>query len=116
MLDRASGKVLKAHRVCYALFRGEPTGAVVRHSCDTPKCCNPAHLLLGSVQDNIDDRVARERTPRGEQHWRSKLTNVQRREIFLAAGTHEAISKRFGVSRALVSLIKEKKISAHVNT
>lgn len=116
MEDKASGKKLKAHRVAYALQRGPiPPGMLVRHSCDEPACCNPAHLLLGSTQDNIADRVSRQRTPRGEAHWHSKLTDDERREILGAPGTHESIAKKFGVSRATISLIKERKIGAHVH-
>ena len=116
MEDKASGKQLKAHRVSYLLNKGEiPFGALIRHTCDTSACVNPAHLLLGTTQDNIADKVARGRTPRGEGHWRSKLTDLQRQQIYGAPGTHESIAKQFGVSRATVSLIKERKISAHVN-
>ena len=34
---------------------------VVRHSCDTPLCCNILHLSTGSNKDNSDDKVSRRR-------------------------------------------------------
>jgi hypothetical protein len=45
-----------AHRVAYQLTHGPiASGLVIRHSCDTPPCCNPAHLLSGTQADNIAD-------------------------------------------------------------
>jgi hypothetical protein len=52
-----------AHRVAYQLTNGPvPRGTVVRHQCDNPACCNPAHLLAGSHATNVADRVARRRS------------------------------------------------------
>lgn len=60
----------KAHRVSYALVRGQiPAGAVVRHDCDNRLCVNPMHLRTGTQQDNVDDRQARGRTAAGDRHW-----------------------------------------------
>jgi hypothetical protein len=46
-----------AHRVAYILTHGPlPISApVVRHRCDNPPCCNPAHLCVGTQADNIND-------------------------------------------------------------
>jgi hypothetical protein len=46
-----------AHRLMWELSNGRTLlpGEVVRHSCDNPPCCNPAHLLVGSRADNIAD-------------------------------------------------------------
>lgn len=49
-----------AHRTAYELTHGPITGPlqkVVRHRCDNKACCNPAHLELGSHQDNALDRI-----------------------------------------------------------
>ena len=59
-----------AHRLAYLLANGSipagtrpdgKRGAVVRHDCDTPACCNPAHLRLGTQRDNVHDAIARGR-------------------------------------------------------
>jgi hypothetical protein len=44
---------------------------------------NPAHLFLGTHQDNMDDRNAkgRNRPRRGEGHGMVKLTSAQVRDI-----------------------------------
>jgi hypothetical protein len=36
-------------------------GLFACHRCDTPLCCNPAHLYWGTCQQNTDDMVARGR-------------------------------------------------------
>lgn len=57
-----NGKRTTAHRLSYELSNGEiPAGVLVRHTCDNPPCCNPAHLILGTHLDNAADRVARGR-------------------------------------------------------
>lgn len=51
-----------AHRVAWAIEHGcEPGDAVIRHSCDRPICCNPAHLLSGTALDNVHDAIERGR-------------------------------------------------------
>lgn len=51
-----------AHRVAYEIRFGQlPAGVVLRHSCDNPPCCNPAHLVPGTQADNMQDMVRRGR-------------------------------------------------------
>lgn len=64
-----------AHRVAYRIGQGEiPEGLVVRHTCDNPCCCNWQHLLLGTHLDNVNDRIKRDRSAKGEGNGRAKLT------------------------------------------
>lgn len=49
-----------AHRLAFELATGvAPGGLVVMHSCDTPACCNPFHLSLGTQGDNVRDAAAK---------------------------------------------------------
>ena len=55
------GKSIQAHRIAYRLTRGAlPAGLVVRHRCGVGGCCNPAHLMIGTQQQNSWDRYARD--------------------------------------------------------
>jgi hypothetical protein len=81
-------KCYAAHRLAYALANGLdywtiPTRMHVRHICDNPPCCNPAHLALGTAQDNINDMRSRgrERHPGGYESKQTKLTREQVEEL-----------------------------------
>lgn len=52
-----------AHRFSYELKHGKGSakGKIIRHTCDNPPCCNPNHLVKGSQQDNMNDKIARGR-------------------------------------------------------
>jgi len=74
------GERTDAHRVAYALSKGPITaGQVIRHSCDTPRCVRPAHLLEGSQRDNIIDMGTRDRHP--NYHPRAVREEIIRRQL-----------------------------------
>lgn len=78
---RYQGERSNAHRIVYCkthnLLLADIKGLVVRHTCDNARCVNPEHLVLGTHQDNMDDRHIRKRTSRGVAMPQAKLTAEQ---------------------------------------
>lgn len=52
-----------AHRASYVAFVGPipDDKPFVLHTCDIKKCINPEHLWVGTHQDNMDDKVRKQR-------------------------------------------------------
>lgn len=52
-----------AHRLAWMARTGQSLGRLqfVCHRCDNPPCINPAHLFVGSPQDNMADMTAKGR-------------------------------------------------------
>ena len=54
------GGMRRVHRLVYTLCIAPiPAGLYVLHNCDNMGCCNPAHMRLGTQQDNMADRWTR---------------------------------------------------------
>lgn len=61
------GKYYKAHRVAWELTSGPiPTGAVVRHTCDTYDCVRPGHLTIDTRLSSNDVLKIRARLQAGD--------------------------------------------------
>jgi hypothetical protein len=61
-------RTIGAHRLAYLFTYGViQAGLCVLHRCDNPPCCNPAHLWLGTSQENINDMIRKDRLARGDR-------------------------------------------------
>lgn len=77
-------KEMLAHRLSYQMAHGSiPDGLDILHTCDTPACVNPDHLVAGTHSDNMRDMIAkgRRRSFAGELSSTAKLTWEKVREI-----------------------------------
>jgi hypothetical protein len=55
-ISRGGYGAVAAHRLAFEVYKGRiPPGLCVLHKCDTPACCNPDHLFLGTQKDNSVD-------------------------------------------------------------
>lgn len=106
------------HRAIWEIHIGPiPKDLVVRHSCDNRKCGRLDHLALGTPDDNSKDMVARNRQAKGEANkGGGKLTEAQVSFIKAAISTPNAeLAHTYGVSKALIGQIKNRRIWTHVN-
>ena len=118
----------RANRVCWIMKHGMiPDGKHVLHNCpngDNPGCVNPAHLWLGTIDDNQKDSMRKGRRPTGDKHGlrlhpeavqrgennpQAKLTSRDviaiRRAGERGGLTHRQLADGFNVSRANIGLI-----------
>jgi len=91
-----------AHVWAYELTHGPvPPGLYVCHTCDTPLCCNPAHLWPGTNGQNIADMYAK---GRGERRGRKREIDYDQVRTLYAHGlTQDQIAERLGCSQSAVS-------------
>lgn len=101
-----------AHRVIYALAHGDPIESAalrdtkgrgfVRHTCDNPPCCNPAHLLRGTHQDNMNDKVERGR----QKQWGGGIGSPRAKftadEVFFIR-----LQKKYGATLNALALLHD---------
>jgi hypothetical protein len=114
------GKLTRAHRAAWELVNGPiSNGLHVLHTCDNPPCVNPAHLWLGTNQDNMVDMVAKGRAnrPTGEKHTRAKLTEAAVRGI--RKGNDDGLSysdlaAKFKIHRATIAQVVTRKTWKHI--
>lgn len=108
-----------SHRVAWYLHSGKwPANIIVRHKCDNAACCNPNHLELGTHQDNVADRVKRDRSARGESVGSSKLTERDVRAIrkrYDKGWKMAALAHRYGVNKSTISQIVHRITWEHVS-
>lgn len=108
----------RAHRWSWAYHNQSriPLWGQVCHSCDNPRCVNPAHLFLGDAQANADDKMAkgRHRVQRGEECKGAKLTEEQARAILADPRPYTTIASDFGVTRMTVNDIKRRVSWQHI--
>lgn len=96
-----------AHRLAYQEFVGSiPAGMLVCHSCDVRPCCNPAHLFIGTIDDNQKDSARKGRMHCGTSNYNHKLTAEAVREIRASDKTSTALARQFGVCVATLCMAR----------
>lgn len=118
-IDGTRSQVL-AHRFAAAdAFGPIPKGAHVLHSCDRPKCVNPAHLRFGTHQENMAEKIAKGRQRAGvvfgSAHKDAKLTPEAVLEIRASSETTKSLARRFGVTQQALGAARKGLTWRHVN-
>lgn len=103
--------------IAFELFYGDvPAGKQVQHTCDNPRCCNPAHLYAGTQKQNVQDmhslgrwKLTQPNVHKGQNNKMAKLTDLQVLDIKrrIASGeTNISIADDYPVTHGAISLIK----------
>lgn len=97
-------------RVVYCEYHGIALGSikglVIRHQCHNPRCINPAHLLLGTHKDNMQDCIDAGRL--GNRGRKEKLTLEQQAAIKKDFRQNKIIAKEYEVTGCTIARIKNK--------
>ena len=109
---------MRAHRLAY-IWSGKhlDDADLLCHTCDNPSCVNPDHLFVGTHQDNMADKVEKDRQAKGESIGVSVLTEDQVHEIrrrFKAGESGSNIADKFGVSKQCVYGIVKRRTWRHI--
>jgi len=107
---------IRAHRFSFEHYI-EPIRKynVVCHTCDNPSCVNPDHLFQGTVKDNCNDMINKNRDKIiGSRNNKSKLTELDIPKIRMAKEHNSVIAESFGVSESTIKRIKNKSLWRHV--
>lgn len=126
----------RAHRMCWDIVYGPiPDGLWVLHNCpggDNPLCVNPAHLWLGTPDDNQKDSMRTGTRPTGDKHGlrlhpeavtrgeRSGVTHLSDNDVYAIRAygrlgysqTH--LAKAFDISSGNVGSILRRRSWAHL--
>lgn len=72
-LNRKHGHY-RAHRLVYEIVNNRVllSEELILHKCDNPACCNPKHLFVGTHNDNVQDKVNKNRQAKGKKNGRYK--------------------------------------------
>jgi len=109
------------HRIIYELVNNIiPDNLCICHTCNNPSCCNPNHLYLATHAINNkqcrDDK--RNNIPRGENHYKTILTNEDILEIRIKYSTNSytqrEMGKEYGVSDKTIDGIVSHRRWKHI--
>lgn len=112
----AGRSTLGAHQVAYLLTHGSrpgrSAGQCIRHTCDNRLCCNPAHLVAGTIADNNRDKRERGGSTKGRnvnvgrRNPAAKLDEaavVELRRLSELGWSQRRIASALGCSQSAVS-------------
>lgn len=90
---KLKGVVYRVHRVAFKLANPNDLGdRCICHRCDNSLCCNPNHLFIGTIVDNINDMVQKRRHGFGKTH--SSVTRIECRPRGMRNGSNTKPEKR----------------------
>lgn len=112
------GKQRLVHRYVCEIANGPPSPEQTdaAHNCGNGHigCANPKHLRWATRSENMRDCRGHGTIRYGEAHLRAKLTAAQVCEIRSSPDLRKNLASRFGVSPALITLVRQRKVWVHI--
>lgn len=112
------GKSIAVHRFLWMTFFGPLTyDQVCCHKCDVRNCINPAHIFIGTRDENQKDMKAKGRAASGSKNGTAKLTEKDIpviRKLYSDGIYQKDIAKKYGVTQTIISSIVLGKTWDHV--
>lgn len=106
-----AGNWRRAHRISYKLFIGPiPEGFLVCHRCDNRICVNPAHLFIGTDEDNMIDKVKKGR--HSYKLFEKDILEIRKR--CSEGGVKTELAKEFGVTAGYIGHIAHRRLWKHI--
>ena len=112
---------VRGNRFMYQIHHQDENikGFSICHSCDNPWCVNPDHLWLGTMNDNMQDKVYKGRQSRGSSHGLSKIDDEKVIEMLEGILSNRFKSIRelknyFQVSQYIIGKILNKQTRQHL--
>lgn len=111
-IGRHGGPYYQTHRLSWIIANGPiPDNLQVLHRCDNPPCCNPDHLFLGTHDDNMKDKVIKNRQSR----------KINKDDVIYILKSYKSgdktaseLSKKYNLSRNYINDIIKRKTWAHI--
>jgi len=100
------------HRWVWEEHKGDiPPGLVIRHTCDNPPCINIDHLEIGTIQDNVRDRVLRGRS--GKSLDTQQVLEI-RAAYSLGDTTYRELANEYSVTPTTIYCVISRRSWKHI--
>lgn len=103
------GRAIQAHVLSHILYVGPVAcGQVVMHACDNPRCVNPAHLVCGTMKENMQDCLAKGRFRKAARYKLSDEDVIKIKRLLGWKIPQRIIASKFGVTQAMICVLNKE--------
>jgi len=103
---RGASKMLSNRAAWTLTFGPIPDGLIVRHKCHNRLCCNPSHLEIGTLADNVADMWAR---PPAAPQGNARLAPAQVKAIRKDPRPSRTVAPEYGVTAGHIRSIRNRR-------